>query len=110
MRKINYHPGLVIFLTIFVSSCCVQASLAQSSSVLKEVSFKQITQLVSEPQAGNLLNADDLAFRKVSNFPASSSANMTRYFKDGKYNVNVISKSYSTFSFAGKNLSNFVLR
>jgi hypothetical protein len=35
--------------------------------------------------------------------------NITRYFNDGKYHVNVISKSYSTRSFAGKNLSDFVL-
>ncbi len=87
----------------------MQASIAQSGDAPKEGSIKLITQSVSEPQAGKLLYSDDLAFRKVSNFPASSSANITRYFKDGKYNVNVISKSYSTWSFAGENLSDFVL-
>jgi hypothetical protein len=109
MKKINYHPGLVILLTISVLFFCIQASLAQPGNVTKEGSVKPITQSVSLPQTGKLLYSDDLAFRKVSNFPTSSDANITKYFKNGKYQMNVIRKSYSAWSFAGKNFADFVL-
>lgn len=109
MKKINYHPSLVILLTISVLFFCIQASLAQPVNVSNEGSIKPITQSVSQLQTGKLLYSDDLAFRKVSNFPASSDANITKYFKNGKYHMDVIQKSYSAWSFAGKNFTDFVL-
>lgn len=109
MSKINYSPGLVILLTISILFFCIQASVAQPGNISKEGSIKPITQSVNQPQKGKLLYSDDLAFRKMSNFPTSSDANITKYFKNGKYHVNVIQKSYSAWSFARKNFTDFVL-
>lgn len=109
MKKINYHPGLVILLTISALFFCIQATLAQPVNVSNEGNIKPITQSVSQPQMGKLLYSDDLAFRKISNFPASSDSNTTKYFKNGKYHMDVIQKSYSAWSFAGKNFTDFVL-
>jgi hypothetical protein len=78
MRKINYHPGLVILLTVFVFSCCMQASLAQPVNVTNEGSIKPIIQSVGEPQTGKLLYSDSLGFRKVSDFLTSSDTNITK--------------------------------
>jgi hypothetical protein len=109
MRKINYHPGLVILLAISVLFFCTQASLGQAANVPKEGSVKLITQSINQPQTGKLLYSDSLGFRKISNFPASSDANITRYFKNSRYHINVIRKSYSAWGFAGKNFTDFVL-
>lgn len=109
MKKINYHPGLIILLTISVLFFCIQASLAQSGNVPKEGSIKLITQSVSQQQTGKLLYADSLGFRKISNFPASSDANITKYFKNGRYHIGVIREGYSAWSFAVKNFTDFVL-
>jgi hypothetical protein len=109
MKKIKYHPGLVILLTISVLFFCIQASVAQPGNVTKEGSIKLITQPVNQPQTGKLLYSDDLAFRKISNFPVSSDANITKYFKNGRYHMSVIREGYSAWSFAGRNFTDFVL-
>ena len=109
MRKINYHPGLVILLTISVLFFCIQASLVQASNAPKEGSIKLITQSVNQPQTGKLLYSDDLAFRKISNFPTSSNANITKYFKNGRYHIDIIREGYTAWSFAGRNFTDFVL-
>jgi hypothetical protein len=109
MRKINYRPGLVILLTISVLFFCIQASVAQPGNVSKEGSIKPITQSISQPQMGKLLYSDDLAFRKISDFPASSNANITKYFKNNRYHISVIRKSYPEWTLAGKNFTDFVL-
>jgi hypothetical protein len=109
MRKMNYHPGLVILLTISVLFFCIQASVAQPGNVSNVGSIIPITQSVGQPQTGKLLYSDDLAFRKISNFPVSSDANITKYFKNGRYHLSVIREGYSAWSFAGRNFTDFVL-
>lgn len=108
VRKTICHPGLKILLAISVLFFCIGASVAQPGNVSKQGSTK-ITQSVSQLPAGKLLYSDDLAYRKISNFPTSSDSNTTKYFKDGRYHIDVISKSYSAWSFAGKNYTDFVL-
>jgi hypothetical protein len=109
MRKINCHIGLVILLTISVLFFCMQASQAQPGNVPKEGSIKLITQSVSQPQTGKLLYSDSLGFRKISDFPANSDANKTKYFKNSRYHMSVIRKSFTAWSFAGKNFTDFIL-
>jgi hypothetical protein len=112
MRKksrINYNPDLVILLTISVMFFCIQASVALPGNASKDGSINPITQSVNQPHTGKLLYSDDLAFRKISNFPVSSDANITKYFKNGRYHISVIREGYSAWSFAGKNFTDYVL-
>lgn len=112
MRKksrMDYHLGLVILLTVSILFFCIQASVAQPVNASKEGSLNPLKQSVNQLQTGKLLYSDDLAFRKISNFPVSSDANITKYFKNGRYHISVIREGYSAWSFAGKNLTDYVL-
>ncbi len=90
--------GTLLLAAFLLQSCSAQ-SLEQGSD----------TQLVASNQAGDLLYTDDFVTRKESMWYTTSDENLTQFYKDGKYNILLKKKGWSSWSFAGLEQQDFVL-
>jgi hypothetical protein len=93
-----------IFLAIF-ALMSMQPSLAQTNSP----SQTNAAQVEPSENAGELLYSDDFTSRKESGWSTFTDANVSRFYKDGKYHIKVKNGGLSYWSFAGKDLQDFVL-
>jgi hypothetical protein len=90
--------GTLLLEAFFLQSCFAQ-SVEQGSDM----------QLAASNQAVDLLYSDDFVTRKESKWYTFSDDNATKFYKDGKYNILLKKNGWSTWSFAGLNLQDFVL-
>ncbi len=90
--------GTLLLAAFLLQSCSAQ-SLEQGSD----------TQLAASNQAGDLLYSDDFVTRKESMWYTTSDENLTQFYKDGKYNILLKKKGWSSWSFAGLEQQDFVL-
>jgi hypothetical protein len=95
MKGIKNNSMLIVgILAIFSMLLCMQPSFAQSS----------------DPIAGNLLYSDNFTARKESGWPIYSDSNYTKYYKDGKYHIDLFKKGWSSWEFArGTDFRDFIV-
>jgi hypothetical protein len=105
MSGVRYCLSASMILAIFVLMS-MQPSLAQTNST----SQTNAVQVAPSANASDLLYSDNFASRKESGWSTVSNANVSRFYKDGKYHVAVKNGDSSYWSFgAGKNFKDFVL-
>jgi hypothetical protein len=100
----KYSLSACMVLAIFILMS-MQPSLAQPNSP-SETSEAQVS---LSANAGELLYSDDFTTRKESKWSTFSDANISRFYKDGKYHYKVKNGGLSYWSFAGKDYQDFVL-
>jgi hypothetical protein len=95
MREIKNDSILRMgILAIFIVSLCMQPAFAQSK----------------EPIADKLLYSDNFTARKESGWNTFSDSNFTKYYKDGKYHMDIFKKDLAYWEFAaGTNFGDFIL-
>lgn len=93
-----------MILAIFILMS-MQPSLAQTNSP----SQTSTAQVAPQINAGELLYSDSFTTRKESGWSTFTDANVSRFYKDGKYHIKVKNGGLSYWSFAGKDLQDFVL-
>ena len=79
----NERTLIMGILAIFIMSLCMQPSFAQNS----------------EPKADKLLYSDNFTARKESGWPIYSDSNYTKYYKDGKFHIDVFKKDLAYWMF-----------
>jgi hypothetical protein len=100
----KYYLQVSIFLAIF-ALMTMQPLLAQTNSP----SQTSTTQVAPSVNAGELLYSDNFTTRKESGWSTFTDANVSRFYKDGKYHIKVKNGGLSYWSFAGKDFQDFVL-
>jgi hypothetical protein len=92
-----------IFLAIF-ALMSMQPSLAQMNGPSQTNSAQ-----VAPATTGELLYSDSFTTRKESGWNTFTDANASKFYKDGKYHINVKNGGLSYWSFAGKDYQDFVM-
>lgn len=100
----KYCQSACMILAIFILMS-MQPSLAQTNSP----SQTSTAQVAPQINAGELLYSDGFTTRKESGWSTFTDANVSRFYKDGKYHIKVKNGGLSYWSFAGKDLQDFVL-
>jgi hypothetical protein len=101
---VKYYLSACMILAFF-ALMSMQPSLAQTNSP----SQTSTAQVAPSVVAGELLYSDSFTTRKESGWSTFTDANVSRFYKDGKYHIKVKNGGLSYWSFAGKNFQDFVL-
>jgi len=98
----NRHLILLSIGALLLAAFFLQSSFAQSAEPENENGND--TQLAASNQAGDLLYYDDFVTRKESKWYTFSDDNVSKFYKDGKYNILLKKNGWSAWSFANLDL------